>query len=96
MNKQVEVVRLTADQRQSVIEEAAVEVANKKGLQRVNYKTVANHCSVDTSSATVRRYFGTKERLILLVLNSHLKLEDSVVTTATSMGYEVNRDDLDK
>lgn len=56
-------VRLDAPTRRKMIVEAAVACANDVGLYHIDFKMVAGRCKVETSEATVRRYFHTSQEL---------------------------------
>lgn len=46
-----------------MIVDAAIACANDVGLFHVDFKMVAGRCKVETSEATVRRYFHTSQEL---------------------------------
>jgi DNA-binding transcriptional regulator YbjK len=79
-------VRLTKDQRRSVIEQAAVKVANEDGLTAVNFNTVAEACGAETSKWTVKYYYPTKAALLSLVLSTDLPLMETVKNEAEILG----------
>lgn len=54
---------MEADDRRALIIEAALRIANANGLVATSFAHVAAECDVDTSPATVRRFFWTKAEL---------------------------------
>lgn len=56
-------VRLDPTSRRKMIVEAAIACANDNGLWHIDFKMVASRCKVETSEATVRRYFHTSQEL---------------------------------
>lgn len=56
-------VKLTEEQRKSVILEAAVRLAKREGLHMVTHGNVAKECKIETSLHTVRLWFKTKKIL---------------------------------
>lgn len=50
-------MKLPATIRQTLILDAAIRVANRDGLLRVNWNTVAAECEMETSERTVRAYY---------------------------------------
>lgn len=66
-------VRLTANQRRTVIITAAVDVAREKGLACLTMGDVARRCSPYTSERTIYRYFPTKETLWCALVSLHPK-----------------------
>lgn len=50
-------MKLPATIRRSIILDAAIRVANRDGLLRVNLNAVAAECEMDTSERTVRAYY---------------------------------------
>jgi AcrR family transcriptional regulator len=58
-----EVRRFSPRVRRLVILDAAVALANEKGILEVTFDNVADRCQVDTSKHTVRKYFGTVQAL---------------------------------
>lgn len=56
-------IRLTADERREVIEQAIVKLAAEIGKYNLTHDNVAEACSVDTSRHTVKHYFRTKQKL---------------------------------
>ena len=57
------VIRLDGKARRKLIVAAARKVAKEKGVLFVTHDAVAEACEIDTSAATVRRYFHTAEDL---------------------------------
>jgi len=55
--------RLSAAKRCNIITKAAVRIAEKHGLESVNHQAVADACIIETSVATVRYHFATKDDL---------------------------------
>lgn len=53
------IIRLDAKARKQMIVDAAIRVASKKDILTITIEEVASECVVDTSPATVRRYFHT-------------------------------------
>lgn len=53
------VIRLDGRSRRKLIEDAVRKVAAEKGVLHVTHESVAAACAVETSEATVRRYFHT-------------------------------------
>lgn len=85
-NKKPRFVRLAPHIRQSIIEQAAVDVANDKGLVNVNYDTVSEACSISTSRATVKYHYPLRDDLYSLVLESQLEVHPKVFEDAELMG----------
>jgi AcrR family transcriptional regulator len=56
-------VRLDPKSRRKMIVEAAIACATDSGLWHIDFKMVADRCKVETSEATVRRYFHTAQEL---------------------------------
>lgn len=56
-------MRMTVDQRRSVIITAALRIARERGLSAVNQGDVAKRCVVATSEKTVRHYFACRADL---------------------------------
>jgi DNA-binding transcriptional regulator YbjK len=50
-------MKLPAPTRRTIILDAAIRVANRDGLLRVNWNAVASECEMETSDRTVRAYF---------------------------------------
>lgn len=50
-------MKLPATTRRALILDAAIRVANRDGLLRVNWNAVAAECDMETSDRTVRAYF---------------------------------------
>ena len=61
-------MRLQPANRRAVIIHAAVAVARDHGLRNVTHGAVAKRCRIDTSTKTVRHYFGTQVDLWQAVL----------------------------
>lgn len=51
--------RLDPDERRAVIVSALVTLAREHGVMQLDHMSVANYCEIETSDATVRRYFHT-------------------------------------
>lgn len=69
-------MRLTPDQRRSVIITAAVRIAREAGLCRVTHGDVAKRCTVATSTALVRHYFPERAGLWAAVVEKAPELAD--------------------
>ena len=63
-------MRMTPEQRRTVIVTAALRIARDKGLQSVNHSEVAKRCTVATSVKTVRHYFNDREALWMAVIDA--------------------------
>jgi hypothetical protein len=50
-------MKLPATTRRNIILDAAIRVANRDGLLRVTWNTIATECSTETTDRTVRAYF---------------------------------------
>ena len=88
MSKPARHTRLTPQQRLTVIEAAAVQVANEKGLLHVNPESVAKKCEISTSAGTVRYHCRTREDLINLIVNSEHTVDVKVLALAESWGFK--------
>jgi DNA-binding transcriptional regulator YbjK len=53
------ILRLDGATRRKLILDAARKVADREGVLHLTHENVAEACEVDTSAATVRRYFHT-------------------------------------
>ena len=67
-------MRLTPDQRRAVIITAALRIARDGHLSDVTHGTVAKRCTVHTSTATVKRYFGDRAALWRAVIDADERL----------------------
>lgn len=56
-------MKLPATTRRALILDAAIRVANRDGLLRVNWNAVAAECDMETSDRTVRAYFPRYQAL---------------------------------
>ena len=56
-------IRLDEKRRRQIIVKAGVSVAKERGILHVTAQSVAAKCEIETSPATVRRYFFRIERL---------------------------------
>jgi DNA-binding transcriptional regulator YbjK len=53
------ILRLDGNTRRKLILQAARKVADRDGVLKLTHEAVAEACEVETSAATVRRYFHT-------------------------------------
>ena len=59
----MKMVRLSADERRSIITRAIEKLADEIGTYNLTHDNVAEACTVETSRHTVKHYFRTKQRL---------------------------------
>lgn len=69
-------MRLTPDQRRSVIITAAVRIAREARLCRVTHGDVAKRCTVQTSTALVRHYFPERAAMWTAVIAAAPEMVD--------------------
>lgn len=50
-------MKLPATTRRSIILDAAIRIANRDGLLRVNWNAVASECELETTDRNVRAYY---------------------------------------
>ena len=72
-------VKLTEDQRRTIILVAATRVAKQSGMAAVTHGTVAKRCYIQTSKSTVENYFKTKDDLwrATLVFANNAEINES-------------------
>lgn len=63
-------MKLTNEQRRSMILTAAVRIVRDNGLWAVSHGTVAKRCVAPTSERTVRRIMGDKDALWAAVIEA--------------------------
>lgn len=77
-------IRLQAKERKALIANAAVEVANTKGLVRVGFVNVAEVCPEETSARTVQHYFRIAD--LRKAAAYHPDASNNVKLTAVKLG----------
>lgn len=76
-------IRLGDEKRQNVIITAARRIARESDFAAVTHGAVAKRCVVQTSVATVRHYFGTKDDLWRAVIDA----EPDLIERAREAGW---------
>ena len=78
-------IRLTAEQRQSIIVSAAYRCAKKSGLGSITFRSVAEECSTPTTEYNVKFHFANKARLMRAIIKEHSD-DSTLMNQASDLG----------
>lgn len=67
--------RLSEKRRRAMIIQAGLQVISDDGFYAVNFQSVSSACQIDTSESTIKRLFGTADRLLADIVSTDPELE---------------------
>lgn len=79
------IIKLTAEQRHSVILSTGIIIANRDGLIKVTPQAIADECFVQTSIGTVKFYFR-RHRDLWRAIAMHNDASKAVKSEAIALG----------